>query len=152
MLDLAIPNNNVLPFYNYDAPYKVERTIDSFLSPNFINYVYYTNNKDDLISKLDKLSSISIKDLEITVDNQIASEIIGLGYSITNIEQSLFQDFDGDFKIFTVELKDEIEDYNKLLLIEKSIKEKLNLYSKGIILELIWVLKMVIIRNYVITI
>lgn len=139
MLDLAIPKvcNNVLPFYNYDAPYKVERTIDSFLSPNLINYVYYTNNKDDLISKLDKLSTISIKDLEITVDNQIASEIMDLGYSITNIEQSLFQDFDGDFKIFTVELKDEIEDYNKLLLVEKSIKEKLNLYSKGIILELI---------------
>ena len=140
MFELATPKicTAVLPFYNHESPYRIERNINSFLSPNDASYVYYINNiKNDLISRLDKLITISTKDLEITMDNQIANEITDLGYSITNIEQSLFQDFDGDYKIFTVELEDEIEDYDELLVVEKSIKEKLNLYSKGIILELV---------------
>lgn len=68
---------------------------------------------------------------------KVTNEINAYGYGITNIEESMFEDFDKEFKIYTVELKNEIEDYDKLFQIEKTIKEKLNLYSKGIMLEIV---------------
>lgn len=137
MLELAMPPKcNLSTFYNSESPYRVERLIKDYSSDN-VNYVYYLDKSEDIFSQLNKLNTLSSKDLKITIDNQIANEINAYGYGITNIEESMFEDFDKEFKIYTVELKNEIEDYDKLLQIEKTIKEKLNLYSKGIMLEIV---------------
>lgn len=138
MLELAISPKciNLPTFYNNNSPYRVERLIEDYPSYGG-NYLYYLDKSEDIFSKLAKLNTVSLKDLKITIDNQIANEINAYGYGITNIEESMFEDFDKEFKIYTVELKNEIEDYDKLLQIEKTIKEKLNLYSKGIMLEIV---------------
>lgn len=75
--------------------------------------------------------------MKVTLDIQIAKEIASLGYSILNIEEKTFKDNDVIFQIFSVELRDEIEDYSELLQKEKIVSRKLNLYNKNIILEIV---------------
>ncbi|SKB73900.1 hypothetical protein [Malaciobacter marinus] len=134
MLEYILPAN--IPTYStFDSSYRIEKSIENYTS-NDVNYLYYIDKNEEWPSEFNNMMK-SIKDLEITIDNQIAAEINTYGYNIENIEESSFKDFDKEFKVYTVELKEEIEDYTSLLKTEKAIKEKLNLFSKGIMLELV---------------
>jgi hypothetical protein len=131
MFECAIP-----PYNSYELPSsQMERSIEKYLA----NDIKYDSSSDnyDIFTRLDNIIIKSVEDLEITIDNQIANEVNAYGYNVASIEESEFQDFDKKFKIFTVEISQEIEDYDKLLQVEKSIKEKLNLFSKDIMLELV---------------
>ncbi len=137
MFECIIPNHLDLPIYNnHNVSYYNEKLVKNY-STNNTSYIYYLGHTDDISLELDKFNTKSVKDLEITIDNQIANEINSYGYNVINIDESKFQDFDKEFKIFTVEISEEVEDYDKLLQIEKTIKEKLNLFSKGIMLEMV---------------
>jgi len=105
---------------------------DSLLNPTPASAIYYTQ---DTKPKLEYLADIA--EPMITIKTLINKEIARAGYSIENINISSFKDFDGEFKIYNIELKEEIEDYSALLNQEKVIKKRLDLYSKKIILELV---------------
>ncbi|MEN4053803.1 hypothetical protein [Sulfurimonas sp. NWX79] len=105
---------------------------DSFLYPTTPSAVYYTQDtphKTEYIVETPH-PTMSIKTL-------ISKEIVDAGYTIEDINISSFSDSGVDYKIYTIELKEEIEDYSLLLQTEKSIKQKLGLYDKKIILELV---------------
>ena len=105
---------------------------DSLLSPAAPSAIYYTQNTKPEIEY-----SADITKPMITIKTLISKEIAKEGYSIENINISSFEDFDGQFKIYNIELKEEIKDYSTLLDQEKAIKERLGLYAKKIILELV---------------
>lgn len=71
--------------------------------------------------------------LDIT---DIRTEIIDNGFTIEQINIKTFED-NGVYKICTIELKECIDDYTKLLKIEKQITQKLELSTRNIILELL---------------
>jgi len=123
MLDLMIDYR--LPNENYSLPVMVPQ-----------HYEEQYNKNHTLIEKLDR-SGNTYDNIEMTIDNQIALEINDLGYTIENITKREFNDFDKRFDIYTVELKNEIEDYNLFVQNEKIISKKLNLYTKNIMLEIV---------------
>lgn len=76
------------------------------------------------------------EDLKDTIINDITKELFKRNLDILHINSSEFKDFDKTFEIITIETDLELE-ITDLLSLEKQIKEKLNLYHKNIILELI---------------
>ena len=76
------------------------------------------------------------EDLKDTIINDITKELFRKQIDILNINSSKFKDFDRTFEIITIETDSELE-ITDLLSLEKQIKEKLDLYNKNIILELI---------------
>lgn len=104
-------------------------------------YVYYTEDLDSLYGKSFNLTSryLDIKnfDTKISLLTEITMEISKLDYNIIDIKQSEFEDMGKSFKVYTVELKENIEDYSALLQEEKKIRRDLGLYDKNIILELV---------------
>lgn len=76
------------------------------------------------------------EDLKDTIINDITKELFKRNLDILHINSSEFKDFDKTFEIITIETDSELE-ITDLLSVEKQIKEKLNLYHKNIILELI---------------
>lgn len=71
------------------------------------------------------------------MDIQIAQQVQGLGYVIASIDEHEINEFEEKFRVITVELKNEINDYSALLKQEREISRKLNLYGENIILELV---------------
>lgn len=76
------------------------------------------------------------EDLKDTIINDITKELFKRNIDILHINSSEFKDFDKTFEIITITTDTELE-ITDLLSLEKQIKEKLNLYHKNIILELI---------------
>jgi len=76
------------------------------------------------------------EDLKELTIHEITKELFKNQIDIISIKSSEFKDFDNTFQIITIETDAELESRD-LLLLEKQIKEKLNLYHKGIILELL---------------
>ena len=76
------------------------------------------------------------EDLKDTIINDITKELFRKQIDILNINSSEFKDFDKTFEILTITTDSELE-ITDLLSLEKQIKEKLDLYNKNIILELI---------------
>ena len=76
------------------------------------------------------------EDLKDTIINDITKELFKRNLDILHINSSEFKDFDKTFEIITITTDSELE-ITDLLSLEKQIKEKLNLYHKNIILELI---------------
>ena len=110
--------------------------------PTASAYVYYMQELDE-----GYVSTFTVNDqqiynfnMELSLDLEIAKEVKALGYNITEITESSFKELGETFKVYTVELAEEIEDYNALLQQEKEIKRKLGFYDKNIIMELVWVL------------
>lgn len=73
----------------------------------------------------------------ITLDIQIAREVQCYGYVIADIRENDFEEIGQSFKVYTIELRNEISDYNLLLKQEKDISKKLGLYDRNIILEIV---------------
>lgn len=103
--------------------------------------VYYTEDLNNLYGQSFNLTSkyINIKtfDTKISLLTKITMEISKLDYNIIDIKQSEFEDMGKSFKVYTVELKENIEDYSALFQEEKKIRRDLGLYDKNIILELV---------------
>ena len=76
------------------------------------------------------------EDLKDTIINDITKELFKRNLDILHINSSEFKDFDKTFEILTIETDSELE-ITDLLSLEKQIKEKLDLYNKNIILELL---------------
>ncbi|MCK9492456.1 MAG: hypothetical protein M0Q24_10210 [Sulfurimonas sp.] len=104
-------------------------------------YVYYTENLDVLYAQYFNVTSkyLDIKsfDTKISLSTQISMEISKLNYNIVDIKKSEFKDAGKSFKVYTVELEENIEDYSVLLQEEKKIRRDLGLYDKNIILEIV---------------
>lgn len=104
-------------------------------------YVYYTEDLESLYGKSFNLTSkyMDLKnfDTKISLLTQISMQISKLDYNIVEIKKSEFEDMGKFFKVYTVELKENIEDYSILLQQEKTIRRELRLYDKNIILELV---------------
>ena len=76
------------------------------------------------------------EDLKDTIINDITKELFKRDLDILHINSSKFKDFDKTFEILTITTDSELE-ITDLLSLEKQIKEKLDLYNKNIILELL---------------
>ncbi len=105
---------------------------DSLLHPSVPSAVYYTQNTTHQTEYM-----VDIPQPTVSIKTLISKEITNAGYTIEDINISSFLDSGINYKIYTIELKEEIEDYSALLQTEKSIKQKLGLYDKKIILELV---------------
>ena len=64
-------------------------------------------------------------------------EITNHGYTVEDIVISSFEDNGETFEVYTVELKEPIDDYSQTIAVEKHIKSSLGLYDKNIIIELL---------------
>lgn len=59
------------------------------------------------------------------------------GYTVNTVTRRSFVEANTEFTVFTVELNEMIDDYDTLLKTEKEISNKMGLYDKNIILELL---------------
>lgn len=105
-------------------------------------YVYYMDNVDyctatNSIANISYYQKHSPLSVELTIDLRIIKEIEEIGFVVEHIKENIFKDNNKIFKVFSVELKEEILDYSKLLKKEKYISKKLGLYNKNIILEIV---------------
>jgi len=121
----------------FDSPYitspsvlevKIPKDIYSLKSGQEI----YELLKDDISIKSNELypTSMIIDDIETEIQNI-------LGYSVREINESLFTDDEGDFTVYTAFLDLEEKNYTKLLDEEWEISESLGLYEKNIILRFV---------------
>lgn len=75
--------------------------------------------------------------MEKEIELKIIDEITDFGYMIADIKKDTFEEMDITFEVISIELLDEINDYNFLLKQEKEICNKLNLYEKNIVLAIV---------------
>lgn len=127
-------------YCKYDGMPSYKTPLNEDISQYAYGYLHHINKQELFYQTpiaVNRTGGKREEEMSISLDVQIAQKVHDFGYTIADIKDSFFEEMGEFFQVYTVELFEEISDYNELLQKEKTIRRDLGLYNKNIILELV---------------